>query len=98
MLAIARLLPVIEAGKNVKLKLTKMKKLILIFLAAIAFSCGDGNNRSSESRDNETEDNYSREPMESDTTDMRTDTTTTPGMDRGIQRSDTASNSQNNNP
>ena len=39
-----------------------MKKVILIFLAAIAFSCGDGSNRSSESDANlETEDNYSDE-------------------------------------
>ncbi|HEX8038056.1 MAG TPA: hypothetical protein VF490_02850 [Chryseosolibacter sp.] len=74
-----------------------MKKLILIFLAAIAFSCGDGNNRSSESRENETEDNYSREPMESDTTDMRTDTTSQ-DMDHNYRQSDTTSNSHDNNP
>lgn len=73
-----------------------MKKLILIFLAAIAFSCGDGNNRSSESRENETEDNYSREPMESDTTDMRTDTTSS--QDNNYQQSDTTSNSRDINP
>lgn len=81
-----------------KLKLTKMKKLILIFLAAIAFSCGDGNNRSSESRENETEDNYSREPLESDTTDMRTDTTSSQDMDNSYRQSDTTSNSHDNNP
>lgn len=73
----------LKQEKNVKLKLKKMKKVILIFLAAIAFSCGNGNNRSSErGNETETEDNYSREPMESDTTDMQTDTTSTPGMDR----------------
>lgn len=59
-----------------------MKKLILIFLAAIAFSCGDGSNRSSESGSGvETEDNYSNDALESDTTQMRMDTTSTPGMD-----------------
>lgn len=56
-----------------------MKKVILIFLAAIAFSCGDGSNRSSESRDVETEDNYSDDALESDTTQMEMDTTS---MDR----------------
>lgn len=60
-----------------------MKKLILIFLAAIAFSCGDGRNRSSESgTEIETEDNYSNDALESDTTRMQMDTTSTPGMDR----------------
>jgi hypothetical protein len=74
-----------------------MKKVILIFLAAIAFSCGDGSNRSSESTGNEsqTEDNYSGDAVESDTTDMQSDTTSTPGMDRqgGV---DTTSNRSNN--
>jgi hypothetical protein len=73
-----------------------MKKVILIFLAAIAFSCGDGSNRSSESGTNrETEDNYSDDAFEADTTDMRMDTTSSPGMDResGV---DTTTN--NNNP
>lgn len=62
-----------------------MKKLIFIFMAAIAFSCGDGSNRSSETgSESNTEDNYSRDPMEADTTesDMRLDTTSSPGMDR----------------
>lgn len=73
-----------------------MKKLILIFLAAIAFSCGDGTNRSSESDvDTRTEDNYSSDPYEADTTDMRMDTTSTPGMDRGAG-ADTTSNNYNN--
>jgi hypothetical protein len=61
-----------------------MKKVILISLAAIsavAFSCGDGTNRSSES-ETQTEDNYSNEALESDTTTMDMDTTSTPGMDR----------------
>ena len=60
-----------------------MKKVILILLAALAFSCGDGSNRSSESGTNrETEDNYSNDALEEDTTDMRLDTTAAPGMDR----------------
>lgn len=60
-----------------------MKKLILIFLAAIAFSCGDGSNRSSESGSEiETEDTYSNDALESDTIQMQTDTTLSPGMDR----------------
>lgn len=70
-----------------------MKKLILILLAAIAFSCGDGNNRSSEAG-SETEDAYSREPMEADTTDMQTDTTSTPGMGQENEV-DTTSNNDN---
>jgi hypothetical protein len=79
----------------VKLKLKKMKKVILIFLAAIAFSCGDGSNRSSESRDAETEDNYSDDALEADTTEMEMDTTFSPGMDRqgGV---DTTANKPNN--
>lgn len=60
-----------------------MKKLILIFLAGVAFSCGDGSNRSSEAgSDTRTEDNYSDDAFESDTTSMESDTTSTPGMDR----------------
>jgi hypothetical protein len=59
-----------------------MKKVILIFLAAIAFSCGDGSNRSSESGEVETEDNYSDDALEGDTTQMEMDTTSAPGMDR----------------
>ena len=59
-----------------------MKKVILILLAAIAFSCGDASNRSSESgSETETEDHYSTEPLESDTTQMEMDTTSSPGMD-----------------
>ena len=67
---------------DVKLKLKKMKKVILIFLAALAFSCGDSSNRSSETgSETQTEDNYSSEPLESDTTQMEMDTTSSPGMD-----------------
>jgi hypothetical protein len=57
-----------------------MKKVILIFLAAIAFSCGDGRNQSSETGTDQTEDNYSDDALEADTT--ATDTTSSPGMDR----------------
>ena len=74
-----------------------MKKVILIFLAAIAFSCGDGSNRSSESGNTEIEDNYSNDALESDTTQMEMDTTSTPGMDRGQGGVDTTS-TENNNP
>lgn len=87
-----------RAAKHVKLKLKKMKKVILIFLAAIAFSCGDGSNRSSESgSENRTEDNYSNDALEADTTDVGMDTTSTPGMDRqgGV---DTTSTNGYNNP
>lgn len=74
-----------------------MKKVILIFLAAIAFSCGDGSNRSSESgSETQTEDNYSDDALESDTTSMEMDTTSTPGMDRRGGVDTTANN--NNNP
>ena len=69
-----------------------MKKLILILLAAVAFSCGDGSNRASESgTETQTEEN---DAIESDTTQMQGDTTATPGMDRegGV---DTTSNNNN---
>lgn len=70
-------------------KQNEMKKLILILLAAFAFSCGDGsgnqNNRSSEAgTEDRYEDNYSSEPLESDTTQMEMDTTSSPGMDQGV--------------
>lgn len=75
-----------------------MKKVILILLAAVAFSCGDGSNRSSESReDTRTEDNYSDDALESDTTNMRMDTTASPGMDREGQV-DTTATDNNANP
>ena len=44
-----------------------MKKLILVLLAAVAFSCGDGNNRSSE-REDGNNDMDNRETVEPDTT------------------------------
>ena len=72
-----------------------MKKVILIFLAAIAFSCGDGSNRSSESGNTEIEDNYSNDALEADTTDMRMDTTSSPGMDRESDVDTTSTNSNN---
>lgn len=72
-----------------------MKKLILIFLAAIAFSCGDGNRSSESGADTRTQDNYSSDPYEADTTDMRMDTTSTPTMDRG-DGADTTANNYNN--
>ena len=75
-----------------------MKKLILIFLAAIAFSCGDGSNRSSESdTDTRTEDNYSDDALEADTTDMRMDTTSYPGMEQENEV-DTTTNNDTDNP
>lgn len=59
-----------------------MKKVILIFLAAVAFSCGGGDGQSSESgSETQTEDNYSNDALESDTTQSM-DTTAAPGMDR----------------
>ena len=72
-----------------------MKKVILIFLAAIAFSCGDGSNRSTETGNTEIEDNYSNDALEADTTDMRMDTTSSPGMDREIEVDTTSTNSNN---
>lgn len=57
-----------------------MKKVILILLAAVAFSCGDGSNRSSESgSERGIEEN---DAIQSDTMQMETDTTAAPGMDR----------------
>ncbi len=60
-----------------------MKKLILVLLAAVAFSCGDGSNRSSE-RDNDYND-MDRETVEPDTTSndqMESDTSSTWDQDR----------------
>ncbi len=60
-----------------------MKKVIFIFMTAFAFSCGDGSNRSGETEtESQTEDNYSNDPADYDTTGMRMDTTASPGMDR----------------
>ncbi len=71
-----------------------MKKVILILLAAFAFSCGDGRNdantRSSEAEsESRAEDNYSTAPLESDTTQMEMDTTSSPGMDQGLDTTNT---------
>jgi hypothetical protein len=75
-----------------------MKKVILILLAALAFSCGDGRDRSSQSGSEiETEDNYSDDALDSDTTEMEMDTTASPGMDRE-GRVDTTSTNEYNNP
>lgn len=74
-----------------------MKKVILVLLAALAFGCGDGSNRSSESgSETQTEDNYSNDALESDTTDMEMDTTASPGMDRGGHLDTTSTNDINN--
>ena len=61
-----------------------MKKVILIFLAAIAFSCGgNGSHESATNNETENNSNYSDDALEADTTDMRMDTTSSPGMNRG---------------
>lgn len=57
-----------------------MKKLILIAIAAVAFSCGDGTNKSSEREDEGTDVNNREELIEPDTTGM-TDTTSTGNTD-----------------
>jgi hypothetical protein len=72
-----------------------MKKVILIFLAAIAFSCGDGSNRSSESGTGSQTEQSNDAALEADTTNMQSDTTSSPGMDRE-SRVDTVSNNNNN--
>lgn len=60
-----------------------MKKLILILLAAVAFSCGDGSNRSSEREDDmNNNDLNNRELIEPDTTGMTDDSDTTSTWDR----------------
>jgi hypothetical protein len=62
----------------------KMKKLIMILFAAVAFSCGDGN-RSSEGNDmNNTENTEAAEP---DTTDMDSDNGTEDSRIEGDNRS-----------
>lgn len=59
-----------------------MKKLILILFAAVVMSCGDGTNRASEAgSESRTQDNYSEDAYEADTSDTRMDTTSTgPGI------------------
>ena len=64
-------------------------------MAAVAFSCGDGTSRSSESgSETETEDSYSNDAVESDTTGMQSDTTASPGMDRQGEPDTTSNNQQ----
>jgi hypothetical protein len=86
--------------QNVKLKLRKMKKVILILLAAVAFSCGDGSNRSSQSgSERQNQDNYSNDALESDDeNETGRDTTSSPGMDRQGDVDTTSNNNINNNP
>ena len=56
-----------------------MKKLIFILMAAVAFSCGDGSNRSSE-REDDAKDNT--EMAEPDSTDrIQSDSTLDKDMD-----------------
>lgn len=57
-----------------------MKKLIMILVAAAAFSCGDGN-RSSE-RNDDAYDKDNTEALEADSTTVDSDTTSTGDMDR----------------
>ena len=76
-----------------------MKKLILVLLAAVAFSCGDGSNRSSE-REDGYNDRDNRETVEPDTTEntlesdeMESDTSSTWDQDRDdYNRQDTTRN------
>jgi hypothetical protein len=65
-----------------------MKKLILILLAAVAFSCGDGTNRSSERDDNMDNDQNNRELVEPDTTGMTDDRNDTTSMDQNNLQGD----------
>lgn len=59
-----------------------MKKLILILLAAVAFSCGDGNRSSERAEDDMNNDLNNRELVEPDTTGMTDDNDTTSTWDR----------------
>lgn len=72
-----------------------MKKLILVLLAAVAFSCGDGSNRSSE-RDDGYNDMDNRETVEPDTLEsdeMESDTSSTWDQERDdYNRQDTTRN------
>lgn len=59
-----------------------MKKLILILLAAVGFSCGDGNRSSERAEDDMNNDLNNRELVEPDTTGMTDDSDTTSTWDR----------------
>ncbi len=52
-----------------------MKALIFILLAGIAVGCGDGNRKTNVKDGTKTEDGYSKEALESDTTRVLIDTT-----------------------
>lgn len=68
----------------------KMKKLIFILLAATAFSCGDGSNRSSErERDDMNNDLNNRELVEPDTTGMTDTTSVNRNTDGDLLQQDT---------
>jgi len=74
---------------KMKLKHKKMKKLIFVLLAAAAFGCGDGTNRSSERQNDETNGLNNREELvEPDTTSNQSDTTSvnSGGGDAGMQK------------
>jgi hypothetical protein len=62
-----------------------MKKLILIFIAALALGC-DANNRSSENgAGSELEERAPVDPAESDSSSIHSDTTMSGGMNRQNQ-------------
>ena len=52
-----------------------MKEVIFILLAGIAVGCGDGNRRTNVKDGTQTEDSYSKEALDSDTTRVLIDTT-----------------------
>ena len=62
-----------------------MKALLIAFLAALAIGC-DANNRSSErGAGSELEERAPADPLESDTTSIHSDTTTSGGLNRQNQ-------------
>jgi hypothetical protein len=62
-----------------------MKKVLLIFIASLAFCC-DANNRSSERGEHDSpEEQAPLDASESDTSSIHADTTTTGGMNRQNQ-------------
>ena len=61
-----------------------MKKLIMILLAAVAFSCGDGNRSSERNDDAYGDDTEVAEPA--DSANVESDTTTTDDMNRRQDR------------